>query len=110
MPKIDIKYQEIEDQYARENFFRLKKFFDAETFLKGEWEFVEFTVPGAITNYRFKHNLGFQPKDVLVTSTIGAGTVQFNYNLFDKDFLDLTTTGQVTIRAFVGRFEKQGDK
>lgn len=110
MPKVDLKYQEIEDKYSRENFFRLKNFFDAETFLKGEWEFFEIVIPGAFTNYRFKHNLGFQPKDVLVTSTIGVGTAVFNYELFDKLFLDITTTGAVTLRVFVGRFERTSNR
>lgn len=110
MKKIDLKYQEIEDQYARENFYRLQKFFDAENFLKGDWEFFEIAIPAAATNYRFKHNLGFMPKDVLVTSSIGAGVAQFNYSLFDKDFLDITTTGPVTVRAYVGRFERASDR
>lgn len=110
MSNPDLKYQEIEDQYSRENFFRLKKFFEQENFLKGEWQFFEIVIPAATTNYRFKHSLGFQPKDVLITSIIGATPVTLNYDLFTKDFLDLTTTGQVTVRAFVGRFEKRSDK
>lgn len=108
--RVELRYQEIEDPTARENFFRLQKFFQAETFLKGEWEFFEIVIPAAVTNYRYKHHLGYSPKDVLVTSTIGASPVTFNYELFDRDFLDITTTGAATVRAFVGRFERASDR
>lgn len=102
---IDFKLQEIEDKEVRENFFRLKKAIIKEPFLKGNWGFFEIAIPMAVTNFKYKHSLGFQPKDIIQTSSIGAGVLQFNYSLFDATSLDITTTGPVTVRAFVGRFD-----
>ncbi len=107
--KLDLKLQEIEDVYSRENFFRIKKFVEDKPFLRGEWVFFEIAINSALTNFKFPHGLGFIPKDVIQTSTVGTGVLTWNYAAFDRTFLDLTTTGPVTVRAFIGRFEKSSD-
>lgn len=104
---MDLILRDIEDPNARENFSRLKKFLEGKTFLKGTFKFFEIEVPAAVTNRRFKHNLGFLPKDVIVTSQIGAGAVTVNYSLFDMDFIDFTTTGAVTFRCFIGTYREE---
>lgn len=103
---IDLILKDVADQYVRENFSRLLKFFRKQAVLKTQLRHVEITVPRAITNFRFKHNLGFLPKDVIPTSVIGAGAVTWNYSLFDNEFLDLTTTDEVVVRAFVGTYRE----
>ena len=105
---LDLKLQEIEDIYTRENLFRIKKFLDEKPFLRGEWSFYEITLASAVTNFKFKHNLGFQPKDIIQTSSIGS-VLTWNYSGFDREFVDITTTGPVTVRAFIGRFEKASE-
>lgn len=107
---LELKLQELQDQVARENFFRIKKFVDQKLFLRGEWVFFEIAVAAAVTNFKFKHGLGFVPTDVLQTSSIGAGVLTWNYDKFDRQFLDITTTGPATVRVFVGRFEKDSDR
>jgi hypothetical protein len=99
--------REISDTYIRKNFELLRDFFANEAaLLRGQFKFIEITVPSAQANYKVAHSLGFQPKDVLVTSLTGAGAVTWNYSLFDRDNLDLTTTGACVIRAFIGAYEE----
>jgi hypothetical protein len=96
------------EQYFRRNFQLLQDQFNTkEPILKGEWKFFKINVPGAITNFKFRHNLTFTPTDIIQTSIIGVGAITFNYDKFDNINLDVTTTGACVVRAFVGRYEEE---
>lgn len=97
---------EMKDQYIQENFIRIQDFIKTAELLSSNFFFFSITVPGALTNYRFAHNLGFRPLDIIQTSAIG-GTVTWNYSLFDDEFLDLTTSAALTVRGFAGRFDSE---
>jgi len=102
-------FKEINDSYVRENFTRLQDYIRSEELFRGEWKFFEIVVDQAVTNYKYAHNLGFAPKDVIQTSVTGGGAITWNYSLFDKELLDLTTSGALTVRAFIGRFDRRND-
>jgi hypothetical protein len=59
----------------------------------------------AVANFKYPHKLGFQPKDVITTSLIGAGAVTFNYSKFDSTNLDITVTGPCTVRFLAGTYQ-----
>lgn len=107
MPKFRLFVNEIEDPYVKENFERLTRFVNDQSFLRGEWQFFEITFTGAVTNYKHKHNLGFVPKDILQTSKTGAGAITFNYTSFDSTNIDITTTGACVVRFFVGSYRDE---
>lgn len=96
---------EITDLFIRKNFEKIADAINKNVLLSGQWRFVEITFTGAATNFRYKHNLNFAPKDVIQTSLIGAGTITWNYDRFNSDYLDITTSGALTVRAFVGRYD-----
>jgi hypothetical protein len=99
------------EQYFRRNFQLLQDQFNSkEALLKGEWRFFIISIPSALTNFKYKHNLTFTPTDIIQTSVIGVGVITFNYDKFDKENLDITTTGACTVRAFVGRYEEESVK
>jgi len=65
---------------------------------------LEFTTTGTQT---IPHNLGFQPKDIILTSKIGSGTITFNYGSFTKDDLSVTISGgSCTVRFFAGTYDE----
>ena|SRR3990167_5300767 len=103
---LELIFKDIKDVYVRENFFRLKKFFDKNVILKPDFRHFEIVFTAAVTNFRFKHGLGYLPKDIIQTSSIGAGALTWNYSLFTDEFLDITTTGVVTVRAFIGTYRE----
>lgn len=74
--------------------------------LRGQWRFFELSFIGPQAHMKVKHNLGFQPKDILLTSTIGPGIFNVNFDLTDKDNLDITTTDSCKIRAFIGTYSE----
>ena len=105
LPEFIVK--DIADVYIRENFKRLNLFFQKENIIKGQWEFFTLEFNAAVTNEKVRHGLGFKPLDVIQTSKIGAGNITFNNDKFTIDTLDITTTGAVTVRAFIGAYKEE---
>lgn len=99
---IDIDFSNIDDLITRKNFITISEFINDQGILRGKFKFFIVTVTGAQTKFKFSHNLGFMPQDVIQTSVIGSGAVTFNYSIFDSTYLYLTTTGTVTVRFFAG--------
>lgn len=104
----DLYIVQIDDPYIRENFRKIKSYGQDQYFFNN-LKLFEISIAGNVTNYRFKHNLGFQPKDVIQTSVIG-GSITWNYSLFNKEFLDITTSGvsgTITVRALIGNLDEE---
>lgn len=99
---LNLLIKNIDDQYIVENFVRIKSFTDGEVFLSGNFKFFTVTLTSAVTNFRFKHNLEYIPKDIILTSKTGAGTVTFNYDLFSATYIDITTSAATTLRFIAG--------
>ena len=96
----------IKDQYTREGFQYLYDYLQAQPLLQGEFQHFELTFDNAVTNEKVTHSLGFSPSDIIITSSIGAGAVTFNYDEFTETTLDITTSGAVVVRFFGGRYEQ----
>lgn len=90
----------------RKNFEYVRDFINSFSLYQGRFKFFTIAVPAAATQFKFKHNLGFRPTDVLQTSLISPndGTLVWNYNLFDDTYVYLTTTEALTVRAFIGAY------
>lgn len=96
--------KDLTDPYIQENFLRLQNFLNNDIFLNSELKFFEVTFSAAATNFKFKHNLGYLPKDAWLTGQSGTATVSFNHSLFSDQFLDITVSAATTIRFLAGRF------
>lgn len=103
---LELRFVDIKDAVARENFQKIQEEFRDFPLPQGKWKFFEVSLTQTVTNFKFKHNLGFMPKDIIQTSQIGSGSLTFNYALFDKNFIDLSTTGPVTVRFFAGAYSE----
>jgi hypothetical protein len=97
--------QETTDPITRENMLRLQReITEIQVLLKGEWKFFEITFTAAVTNFKYPHKFNFVPKDILQTSKTGAGSITWNYTLFDRTNLNITTSGACVVRAFIGAY------
>lgn len=108
MSKLDLFTNEIQDQFARENFKRLHGFLKKEPIFKGDFKFFELTGTGT-GSFTKTHNLGFMPKDVLTLHVSAGYSVAWDYEDFTRDTVKFTTSvgsGAWTIRAFIGRYEE----
>jgi len=73
------------------------------------FKFFQITITGAVTDYEYKHNLNFIPKDVILLSvTPSTSTVTFKPQSFDRDFVVFDTTGACVIRCLIGSHSEVG--
>ena len=94
----------IKDGETKENFQKLEEFVDEQNLLEARFKFFEVEFDSAVTNFKLKHDLGYVPKDVIISSTKGTGEVVLNYDKFDKDYIDISTNGAVKVRMFAGSY------
>jgi hypothetical protein len=98
-------FDQIKDENVRDAVQWIWDYLSSVPMLRGQFEHFSLTFTRAVTNEKINHSLGFSPSDIIVTSSIGAGAVTFNYSQFTEDVISLTTTGAVTVRFFGGRYE-----
>ena len=104
---LDLRLENISDDLTRDAVFNIVEAFRQEDILNCKFRHFEIVFPASVSNFKYPHKLGFMPKDVILTSSIGAGTATFNYTLFDNINLNITTSGAVTIRFLAGSFVKE---
>lgn len=99
--------REIQDDYIRENFQRIREFFRDDAIIKGQFEFFTVTFASATTLTPL-HGLSFTPKDVILLSVTDADSAAITWHW--DDFSDTTIKVQAdaacTIRAYIGRYEE----
>ncbi len=104
--EINLLENNIEDPNAQENFRRIKTFLRDTPIMKSGFFFRTFDIPaGLVTNFKFRHNLDFQPKDVIVTSITNNATVTWHYEQFTRNFIVLTVSAATTIRVLLGAYK-----
>lgn len=104
---VRLNTSQIQDQVIRENFSTTEQEFNGLPLRKGDWTHIELTVAGAVSHFKYPHNLGFLPKDVIQTYCTPGITVTYNIDSFTSSNLDITTTGPCTLRFFVGTYFKR---
>lgn len=102
-PFINPLIEELEDENLKEILRRISNFHEEQNQLQ-DFIHLEIETTDAQSNLKVRHNLGFIPKDLIRTKLVGSGDITFNHNEFDKDYLDITTTGDVRWRGFVGTY------
>lgn len=110
---------QIIDRYVQENFQSLQAYLDSAGLLSSFKGF-EVSFTSKADHYKFIHNLGFLPKDVIVTSiihnlptgTVDDATIKFNAALATAQALDITISGDtvtkdnpLTVRFLAGTFD-----
>lgn len=102
-PDIAVLIDELEGENLKEILRRLVGYFEDQNQLLDFRHFI-ITTDSAQTNLKVRHGLGFIPKDILKTKKTGSGNITFNYALFDENNLDVTTSGSVKWRGFIGTY------
>jgi len=102
--QLQLLTDQIKDPIIKDNFQRVQEEFRRTVINSANWQFYEIDVTGSVTDYAYQHRLGFRPKDVLITSTIGLGVLTFNYAAFTQQNIIFSTTGPVKFRCFLGTY------
>ena len=103
MPKPTLDIKSISDLPTRENFKSLDEYYRDNNHLVG-FKFVEYTFTEAKSNVKIAHNLGYNPKDLILLSNRGPGVLTINYDNFDANYVDISSSGPTSFRAFVGTY------
>ncbi len=93
---------DIRDPVIQRNFQNLISYFNAQNQLLN-FQFTEQNLADGQT-LTITHNLGFVPKDIIVTKLVGTGPVTFNLSKFTTSTLSLTATKACVIRFYYGTY------
>jgi len=99
-------FEDITNVFTKDNFRRLKDYLNDQKQFVG-FQLVEFSVVST-GDTTISHNLKFQPKDAVVTSVVGDGTIALNYGNFTSSTISITVGGTVTqnnptkVRLYLG--------
>lgn len=111
MADINLFDDEIKDEYARENFVRLRRFVRGTPLLKGNFVFFEVSLAKASAGaaypatVSFAHGFNYVPTDVIqLACSPDSATVTWKYDSFTREKVYLTISAACTIRAFIGRY------
>lgn len=96
---------EIADLYIRENFKKLADYFRSDPVPLSGFKFFQITSPSSSPQV-FTHNLGFIPKDLILTGITGGQTVSFKFDSFTKTTLAYTATSACVMRVFLGTYNQ----
>lgn len=88
----------------QDNMQRLQNFFNSDPLVNGQFKFFQSSFTQDLTDFKIPHGLNFIPKDVIQTSKVGTGTIVFNYALFDRTNISVTTSGTLATDALVVRY------
>jgi hypothetical protein len=96
--------KEIADPFVQGNFSRLSAFFKADPITKCELSFFEITETGAVTDKDFPHNLGYEPKDIILLHNLNNVALTWVYTAFNATNIRYTLGGATTLRFLLGRY------
>ena len=71
---------------------------------RSSFRFLSIEIPGSVTNFKWKHSLGFVPLDVIIMHNSNNAAITLNYSKFDSNDLDITASGATLLRCLVGRY------
>lgn len=99
---INFEFDEINDPLTRENFRKLNELIRSNPVMGGVFKPFEITAKAA-GPIKFKHNLAYHPRDILI-SFIGQGAVvTVNYAETDSTWMSFTVSAPCTFRVLAGR-------
>lgn len=96
--------RELADDYAKENFRKLREFLVSETPWLG-FKFFEVEFTAAQTDFDFVHGLGFQVQDAILSFISNGATLTFVFDKFTKDSVRFSVTAACKVRMILGAFK-----
>lgn len=97
-----IHLQDASPATIEKNFQNILNYVESKGSNLAGFKHIEFSAEKAETGLKVAHGLGYVPKDTVVTCLEGPGIPTFNVSKFDKEFIDVDTSDQVTVRLYVG--------
>ncbi len=104
---LELILKDISDNYVRENFFRIAKYFKKLVFANETFRVFNVDIREASPKLSLKHGLSFIPEDVVVTRIEGDFNFYFRFQEFDRENLYITAAGPVKLKFLAGSFDNE---
>lgn len=102
---IDLILKDVVDEFAKENFFRLRKFIDKQVLFEGDFKLFDIEIPAASTSFKVAHGLTFIPADIIQLSAQGDLNYYFIYQRTDSQYIYINAHGPVRLRFLAGKLK-----
>lgn len=100
---INLNLDSISDPILRENFENIVQEFGINPFLNGDLRHFEAIAKKKNNQFKFKHNLGFIPHDILISHIMPQGvTVKVVHEKTNVNFITFDVSGPCKFRFFAG--------
>lgn len=96
-----LNVRDIEDSVASKNFEALNRLLAVSPFFKMDGEVREIEISQGTNKYR--HSLGYTPKDIILSYNKNNSQLVFNYENFDDIFISITSSAATIVRCIIGR-------
>ncbi len=106
--RLDLRIEKVQDPLLRELFRDMHARFQRESEL-AQTRHISFVTTKAVSNMKVAHGLGVIPRDLIRASVTGSGVVTFNRSRFDEKTIDVSTTGPMRVRLYVGSAATRAD-
>ena len=98
-------FEQIEDVWVREGMQYLYERLLAEAIISSRFSFFEYTFDGAVSDIQVRHNLGYIPKDIIVTGVNPqAGAFTYKAELSTTSTITVSTSAACVVRLFMGNY------
>lgn len=101
---LKLPFGSIQDLPTRDIIQKITDFLNANVLMDGTFRFAEIEFLGAVTDYKFKHNMKFVPKDIVLVSKDTENWVIFSLNELDTENIYITATGPAKVRFYMGSY------
>jgi hypothetical protein len=106
---MELNIEGMTDAQVRENFIKILEEFRANPLLGGHFKFYEERFSSGTIQF-LKHDLGFKPYDVLITSVSDGALVTINFKETDRNFIVLNTSQPCTVRLLAGFMKNREER
>lgn len=105
---VELTQESFDERELQRNFEVIQEKFNTDIFSNFQGSLFIINFRKAITRELIKHNFPFIPTDVIITASSTVGFATFHIEDFDEDNISVSSTGELTIRALIGRFNTTG--
>lgn len=104
---LDLLTDNLDAEKIQENFQKLRQFIAQNPILGGSFKVYRVNVTNPSTTYRVFHDLGFVPRDAIITY-VSVGTATPIYQSFTKESIELNVSNACEIRMLLGFIPLEG--
>lgn len=102
---LEIGLEGIKDPVVKDAFYVLLEFLRNEPTVNFKWKPFSLIFTTGVTDYAFRHGLGFKPKDALITDVSNDQEAFVNLDDSTSTMVSITASGACTVRLLLGNLD-----